>query len=183
MGKNSATKKSNTKKKSRPLPTNLRTLKPEPNSLKRPSSSLKRTSTNLKIASTPKSAKSELSQKTWTILFKELEIYKSFTAHSSINLTKEYFASVFEEYFFVTKITPSACCFFIRFLDFYWFAQSNNFVLRKDASKEISVNKITRLHVGGEHYIVVFYCCCSVVERAISTLLFFAYMMLHLKKI
>merc|ERR1711931_463615 len=53
--------------------------KPEPNSPRRPSSSLKRTSTNLKIASTPKNAKSELSQKTWTILFKELEIYKFFT--------------------------------------------------------------------------------------------------------
>merc|ERR1712099_103999 len=69
----------NSKKKSRPSPTNLRTPKPEPNSPRRPSSSLKRTSTNLKIASTPKNAKSELSQKTWTILFKELEIYKSFT--------------------------------------------------------------------------------------------------------
>merc|ERR1712179_592235 len=89
----------NLKKNSRPSPTNLRTLKPEPNSQKRPSSSLKRTSTNLKIASTPKSAKSELSQKTWTILFKELEIYKSFTAHSSINLTKKYFASVLKSTF------------------------------------------------------------------------------------
>merc|ERR1712243_190034 len=96
---------------------------------------------------------------------------------------KRVLCKCFEEYFFVTKITPSACCFFIRFLDFYWFAQSNNFVLRKDASKEISVNKITRLHVGGEHYIVVFYCCCSVVERAISTLLFFAYMITFEKNI
>merc|ERR1712025_1128419 len=89
----------NSKKNSRPSPTNLRTLKPEPNSLKRPSSSLKRTSTNLKIPFTPKSAKSEEFRKTWTTLFKELEIYKSFTAHSSINFTKEYFASVLKSTF------------------------------------------------------------------------------------
>merc|ERR1711881_228532 len=74
--KNSAKRKSNTKKKSRPSPTNLRTPKPEPNSPKRPSSSLKRTSTNLKIPSTLKNAKSEQFQKTWTIPFKELETYK-----------------------------------------------------------------------------------------------------------
>merc|ERR1712042_249743 len=100
--KNSATKKSNTKKKSRPSPTNLRTPKPEPNSPKRPSSSLKRTSTNLKIASTPKNAKSELSQKTWTILFKELEIYKSFTcSHDQLYKRVLYKCSCVGKYSFV----------------------------------------------------------------------------------
>merc|ERR1712136_511462 len=81
--KDSNSKKSNLRKP-RTSPTNLRTLKPEPNSPKRPLSSSRRTLTNLKMTSTPKSARSEVSKKIWTTPFKELAIYK-FVFSPSLN--------------------------------------------------------------------------------------------------